>query len=130
MIKYAKLPGPKGIGSRFTKNNRMVKESRVPPEVLEKLEYATEIEYDDKPERRRCIFCDAYQSRQRLLDGKLIDLCEWHYQHARLGQIAHRVVEKKQEDKLEAEKIAKLTPAQKRKRTIKLKKTALSEMLS
>lgn len=130
MIRYAKVPSKDGAGDRFTKNNLFIKESRVPPEVLEKLAYATEIEYDEHPDKRRCIFCEAYQSRQRFLNSELVDLCEWHYQHARLGQIAQRINEVAKE-KAEAEaKRAKMTPAEKAKQTRKLKKTALSALVS
>ena len=124
MIKYAKVPSKDGAGDRFTHNGLFIKESRVPPELMEKFEYATELEYDEHPEKRRCIFDEAYQSRQRFLNSELIDLCEWHYQHARLGEIAHQVDLLAKEAKVKAEKVPKKTN---KKRT---KKTALSSMIT
>jgi len=77
---------------RYFKNNLITKESTVPHEVKDKLEYAPSVEYDERPEvLKRCIFCDAPESRQRYLNNVLVDLCEWHYQNMTLGSIAHQV---------------------------------------
>lgn len=126
MIKYQKIPYKNAQGDtgfRYTKNGLMTKESRIPHEVMEKFEYTPTFEYDESPEKRRCIFCDAPQSRQRYLNSELIDLCEWHYQNARLGQIAAQVREVEKEKVLEAAK-----PVAKKKKP-KTRKTALSSML-
>ena len=124
-VKYARIPtNNKGAeGFRYTKNGLMTKESRVPHEVMEKFAYTPTVEYDDAPERRRCLACDAPQKRQRYLNTKLVDLCEYHYQHLRLGQIAELV--RLQEVALIAKSAEK--PVTKKKK--KTRKTALSNIL-
>lgn len=106
MIKYARIPFKNANGDegyRYTKNGLMTKESRIPHDVMEKFEYAPAIEYDDMPEARRCIACDAPQSRTRYLNAESIELCEYHYQNMRLGQIAQQVRELKEEQEKKVE---------------------------
>lgn len=78
-------------GYRYLKEGKFIKESRVPHEVMDKFQYSEEIEYDDVPDKRRCVACDAPQSRQRYLNAEMVDLCEWHYQNMSLGRIAAQV---------------------------------------
>ena len=130
MIKYTRIPNDKN-GYRYTKNNILTKESRIPMEVMEKFDINPVIEYDERPEKRRCTMCDGYQSRQRYLNSKLWDLCEWHYQHARLGQLSKAIKENEEEAIKAAAKYAELTPQQKRKKTLRAKKrSALSALVS
>lgn len=122
MIIYKRIPYNNAAGDtgfRYTKNSLITKESRVPHEVIDKFAFTPEVEYDDMPERRRCLFCDAPQNKQRYLNGSLVDLCEWHYQNARLGQIAAQV-------KLVENTVEKPQAKKKKRRT---RKTALSKML-
>jgi hypothetical protein len=114
MIKYMKIPYSNAAGDsgfRYKKDNLMTKEARIPHEVMEKFEYASEVEYDDVPDKRRCIFCDAPQSRQRYLDGGMLDLCEYHYQNKSLGTIAAQMrllkEEQEKQDGLNAKSQAK-----------------------
>lgn len=121
MVTYKRIPykSAQGVtGFRYTKNTIMTKEARIPHEVMEKFDYTDTIDYDDAPERRRCIFCDSPQSRQRYLNSKAVDLCEYHYQHVNLGKIAQQVRETEQA------KVEK--PIIKKKRT---RKTKLSSMV-
>jgi len=122
MVRYQRIPykSKEGVeGFRYLKNNKLTKESRIPHEVSEKFKFVDTIEYDDAPELRRCLFCDAPQSRQRYLNGQTVELCEWHYQNMRLGQIAQQVA-------LMAREIIP-KPVIKKKR--KYAKTALSNMV-
>lgn len=94
MVKYKQTPSKDVTGKdvfRYFKDSKMVKESTVPHEVMERFEYTTEVEYDDEPTRRRCLFCDAPKSRGRYLNGETIELCEYHYQNKTLGSIAAQV---------------------------------------
>jgi len=123
MVKYSRIPfknAEGGEGFRYTKNGLITKESRVPHEVMEKFAYTPTVEYDDAPERRRCISCDAPQKRIRVLNMMTVDLCEYHYQHMNLGQIAQQVREVEKE-------LAKPKPVIKKK---KRRKTALSKAIS
>ncbi len=63
---------------------------RIPPIVLKQFDEtnATSIDYDDKPEKRRCVFCEGYQAYKRVFMGELVDLCEDHYYSKSLGAIA------------------------------------------
>lgn len=78
-------------GYRYLKNNLLTKEAKIPPEVHELLNSRPEVEYDDQPEKERCIFCDAPDQRRRYLNSEMIALCEWHYQNVSLGKIAAQV---------------------------------------
>ena len=101
MVKYARIPTKNAQGAegfRYTKDGKMTKESRIPHEVMEKFQFAPETLYDDMPERRRCLACEAPQSRQRYLNGETVELCEYHYQNMRLGQIAALVRLLKEEE--------------------------------
>lgn len=98
MITYQKTVAPKqdGVDKKdlrylYKRNGLLCRYERIPHEVQEKFEYATEVEYDDKPDKRRCVFCDAPQSRIRYLNQQTVDLCEWHYQNMSLGKIAQQL---------------------------------------
>ena len=114
MVTYKKAIRKYGVG--YTKNNVFVKGDRVPEEVKERLEYAPEMEYDDKPERRRCLFCEAPQSHLRVYnDGSgptMIDLCEYHYLNKNLGQIAQQL--------RESQVVAESLPVKKKRRKAKV----------
>lgn len=124
-------------GFTYTKDAKMTNGSKIPHEVIEKFEYTNVVEYDEQPDKRRCLFCFAPQSRQKYLNGSLYDLCEWHYQNTRLGQLAAQVVavakeaevanEKEQKAK-EARSVAWHASHDKKKK--KTRKTALSAAIS
>jgi hypothetical protein len=83
----------------YFRNNLITKEATVPHEVKDKLEYAPSVEFDEQPDKKHCIFCDAPSCRTRLLNLVTVELCEWHYQNVNLGTIAHQVnlINKEQE---------------------------------
>jgi hypothetical protein len=124
-------------GFTYTKNNKMTNGNKIPHEVVEKFEYTNVVEYDEQPDKRRCLFCDAPQSRQKYLNGQLYDLCEWHYQNTRLGQLAAQVVAVAKENekalaKEQAEADARKAKwhASHDKKKKKSRKTALSAAIS
>lgn len=117
MITYRKVPFNNGTGYesfRYLRNNVLTKESYVPAEVIEKFTYTDTVQYDDKPDERRCIFCDAPQSRQKYFNNETVDLCEWHYQNVNLGKIAQQVrlnkeeKERKEQDAINAKALKRL----------------------
>lgn len=125
-------------GFTYTKDAKMTNGSKIPHEVIEKFEYTNVVEYDEQPDKRRCVSCDAPQSRGRYLDGKTVDLCEYHYQHLSLGKIA-QAVRKVQEEKevseakeqaIKEEKSKKWHEARTKKKKKKTRKTALSAAIS
>jgi hypothetical protein len=125
MVTYAKIPYKDKVGNegtKYTKDGKITKAATVPPEVLEKLQYAEKVGFDDEPDRRRCLFCDAPQKRVRALNMMMYDLCEWHYQHMNLGKIAQKA--------REVESQAVVVPVvPKKKKAKRTRKTALSNML-
>jgi len=130
MVHYKRTPSKNALGEpcfRYFKDSKPVKESSIPHEVMDKFEIIPETDYDDEPERRRCIFCDAPQKRVRSLNMTMVDLCEWHYQNKNLGKIAAQVRVVEKEMASEQAKIAKAKPTKKRKRA---KKTAMSALVS
>lgn len=130
MVHYKRVAStnPQGeAGYRYLKNNKFTNESRIPPEVMEKFEFTSDVDYDDTPERRRCLFCDAPQSRQRYFNGVSIDLCNYHYQNKRLGQIAQQVrLLKEQELKHGANTIAPTKRKRKQQRRLRKDPVALN----
>lgn len=80
-------------GWRYTKNGLMTKESRVPAEVMEQFEHRESVDYDDQPDKPRCLFCDAPGSRKRYLRPVTVDLCEHHYYSENIGRIAAQIRE-------------------------------------
>jgi hypothetical protein len=89
-------------GERYFKNGTQTKESTVPQEVKDKLIMGMpEVEFDEQPDRRKCIFCDAPQAHQRYLNNEMIDLCSFHYHSMSLGRVAQQVniIKKEQERK-------------------------------
>ena len=127
MVKYKKIEyknAASDTGFRYLKDNKLTKESRIPHEVMEKFQFTPEVDYDDEPSRRRCLFCDSPQKRLRVLNLTMVDLCEWHYQHMTLGKVAEQV--RKVEEEIAREAVKPTKKAKKKK----LKKTALSEAIS
>lgn len=114
MVNYKRVPYNNAAGDngyRYLKEGKFIKESRVPHEVMDKFQYTPEIAYDDLPDKERCVFCEAPQSRQRYLNSEMVDLCEYHYQNMSLGRIAAQVrllkEEKEKQDGIDATTQAK-----------------------
>lgn len=124
MLKYQKIPykSKEGVeGFRYLKDSKLTKEARIPHSVMEKFEFTDTVEYDDAPDQRKCLFCDAPKSRIRPLNGQIVELCEWHYQNMNLGKIAAQV------ELVKREKVAE--PKTEAKKKHKYTKTALSSMV-
>lgn len=106
MVTYKKVKRKYDVG--YTKDSLFIKGSRVPQEVKERLEIIDYMEYDDQPERRRCLFCEAPQSRLRALnigEGPLmVDLCEYHYYNRNIGQLAQEIREQKEQADVQQKK--------------------------
>lgn len=130
MITYKRTPSKNNQGEeifKYFKDGNPTKESTVPHEVIEKFDIINPVEYDEEPERRRCLFCDAPQKRIRILNLTTIDMCEWHYLNLSLGKIAQAIREldktTKRNEQIQARKIEKKKAKRKRK-------TALSKIIS
>src|SRR5579864_6732493 len=118
MITYRRTPHRQNKATwLYYKNNNeypdrfnMVAASKVPPIVVKQLNEtgAPSVEYDDKPNLPRCIFCLGYKSHQRIFHGEMIALCNDHYYSRNIGQIAARmrIIIKEREDNYELEKSA------------------------
>lgn len=136
MVKYRRIEHTKKDGAiwyGYTKNYLMVDSKRVPGEVLEKLtnpEYSNTIDYDDQPDKRRCTACEAPQSRQKYLNGITYDLCEWHYQHMRLGQLAAVVRQLEEEQEAKRVQAKEVKESKKTVKKTKRRKTALSQVIA
>lgn len=91
---YKRVETKDAVGNpaiRYIKDGKPTKAATVPPEVLDQFKYSPIIEYDDNPDERRCLFCDAPQERIKRLNNETLELCEWHYQNKNLGQVAAQV---------------------------------------
>lgn len=132
MVRYKRIERTKKDGTlwySYTKDHLMVNTRRVPAEIVEKLmnpEYADSIDYDDQPTKPRCLACDAPRCRQKYLNGNTYYLCEWHYQHMRLGQLA-QVVREQEESNDVAKKVKTVKKVS--GRTRRRRKTALSQVI-
>lgn len=108
---YTKVQRRYDVG--YIRDGLFVKGSRVPQEVKERLEITDHMDYDDKPERRRCLFCEAPQTRVRALNvgsGPLmVDLCEYHYYNRNIGQLAQEIREQKEKIDVQQEKSLRST---------------------
>lgn len=72
---------------RYTRDGVFVKADRVPQDVMVKFEYTPTVEYDDQPDKPRCLFCDAPRSHQRYVTGLMVPLCDHHYYTENIGRI-------------------------------------------
>jgi hypothetical protein len=91
-MSYTAVPGPGG-SIRYKKNNRFVKKSDIPADILIKLEVGmTDItEQAIEPEIHKCIFCNMVTKQYRLLNSKPVYLCEDDYYDKTLGQVAQKL---------------------------------------
>lgn len=97
MTTYKRIPGPGGIGVRYQKPSvkltgawTFVSVKRVPPSVIRLLDEtnAPSIDFDDKPEKKRCLFCEGPEAHKRSFQGEMVALCDDHYYTKNIGQIA------------------------------------------
>ena len=112
-------------GERYFRNGVQVKTPRVPQEVKDKLMYSPEVEFDEQPDKRRCIFCDAPQTAQRYLNNEMIDLCGYHYHNTTLGAVAAQVrLTKKEEEHKQwlLQNAIQAKVVQRKRRTVRHKK--------
>lgn len=92
MVVYHRLSRSDGT-YRYTRNNIFVKSDRIPPEVLLKFEYTDSVKFEDEPEKKRCLFCDAPATRKRLVTQVIVELCEGHYYSKNIGTIVAQLRE-------------------------------------
>ena len=120
MVVYYRISRSDGT-YRYTKNNVFVKGSSIPPEVLEKFEYTDSVKFEDEPEKKRCLFCDAPATRKRLVTQVIVELCEGHYYSKNIGTIVAQLRELNNiKEKIDGEqRRRKVVNRGKRKRTLR-----------
>lgn len=90
MVTYTRFVNaimPGGFG--YKADGKIVSFKRIPHDVTIRFDYGAEsVEYDDKPDHARCLFCDAYREHIRIFQGVSVALCDFHYYDKNIGQIA------------------------------------------
>lgn len=120
-MKYQRIPykSKEGVeGFRYLKDAKLTKESRIPHDVMDKFSFTDSVEYELDPNARICLFCDAPQTKQRVLNSETVELCDWHYHNKTLGAIAAQVRlinEERPNDGSESQQKAKRKRKQQRK---------------
>jgi hypothetical protein len=86
--------------SNFFKDGERVKGKTLPEGLREKLIETvdqSQIVSDDKEKNittnKTCVFCQEYADSGKVLNAKVVPLCQEHYQTKTLGKIAQRVRE-------------------------------------
>lgn len=102
MVVYKKIKRKYDVG--YTRDNVFIKGSRVPEEVKERLEITDHMDYDDQPNKPRCLFCEAPATRQRIFEGVMVDMDEFHYYAKNIGQIAQELREQKEAQDVQQKK--------------------------
>lgn len=106
---------------RYTKDGLICKSDRVPAEILPQFEHTDVIKYDEQPEKKRCLFCDAPSTHKRIVSLVLVDLCNVHYYSKTLGSL---VAELRQINERKDDGINTITPKSgSKKRKSKLTKS-------
>ena len=92
MIVYTKHQGNNSVV--YKKGNLFIKPDKVPAEVMGFFEHTDKVEYDDQPEKERCLFCEAPETHQRTINVvahavelKTVPLCDYHYYNQSLGSL-------------------------------------------
>ncbi len=89
-----KMIETKNKGHRYFKDKRFIKKTDIPAEILEKLEIGKDIPDEGEQlnsDAKLCLFCGVGCKLTRLVNNKVVYLCEEHYYDKNVGQIAQRV---------------------------------------
>lgn len=73
-------------GPRYMKDGKFVKVSDVPLAMMGQLATGAKT--------RSCLFCGEPGTKQRLVTGQSVDLCEQHYYATNIGRIVQQLREK------------------------------------
>jgi hypothetical protein len=101
---------------RYRNDKGFLKPERIPAEVLENFKHTDSVEYDDQPDKARCLFCDAPETHQRTInvvahavDLKTIELCDYHYYNQSLGSLVakYRLNQQEKQDERQVPKRSK-----------------------
>lgn len=80
-------------GQRYMRNGRLVSESKVPEDIIEKLKI--DPVYDDSyiEPSKSCIFCGQQSKLSRFINLQHVPICEEHYQEMTVGKIVQKLRE-------------------------------------
>lgn len=93
---YTKKVSIKGRGM-FYKENRLISIKDVPSVVLANMQAGVPYEYIvEGPQviEKNCLFCGLYTNMSRLVDNKIVPICEEHYYSNSLGKVVQRLRER------------------------------------
>jgi len=85
----------------YSKDKVQTKADRVPQIVKDTLDSGVvdTMQFDDKPELPRCLFCDEGATHNRLVAGQMVPLGDYCYFNKNIGKITERLnlIKKEQE---------------------------------
>jgi hypothetical protein len=95
MVTYKRFANSKlPTGYMYNCNGRITKAGRLPKYVVDRFDMGADtVEYDEKPDLPRCLFCDGYKEHSRMFEGVAVALCSQHYYDKNIGQIAQKLRE-------------------------------------
>ena len=100
-MSYKLVQGKHGI--RFMKDGKFIAKDKVPQIIQDELKVGeilpdpvseiVDVTIEREKENRYCLFCHAYTTWKRVVNGQSIAICEAHYYDTNIGQIAQKVRE-------------------------------------
>jgi len=81
---------------RYSKDKVQTKSDRVPQVVKDTLNNGVDtMQFDDQPEKARCLFCDEPATHSRLVANQFVPLGDYCYYNKNIGKITQRLNELK-----------------------------------
>lgn len=80
----------------YYKENKLISVREIPQVVLNNMVEGVPYDYVIEGPQvvdKHCIFCEMYSNLQRLINGRIVVVCEEHYYSKNIGQTAQRMRE-------------------------------------
>jgi hypothetical protein len=92
MSKYSTSKGPAN-SIRYRKDGRLISARDVPDNILQVLEHNPEFNEEQEAVHRdkSCIFCGQHSNATRMVNMRLVALCDKHYYSATLGEVVAKL---------------------------------------
>jgi hypothetical protein len=76
----------------YSKDGLLTKSDRVPQVVKDTLSSGVDtMQFDDQPDKERCLFCDEAATHERLVAGQLVPLGDYCYYNKNIGKVTERL---------------------------------------
>lgn len=70
---------------------KFVAEADIPLDILALLSFDNEVDSEQMPVDKSCVFCEGPSKMSRMVNGQTVYICDTHYYDKTIGQVAAQI---------------------------------------